>query len=191
MQQRDSNLTIPNVLSIVRILLTPAFVMAFSVRRFDVALMLFAVAGATDALDGFLARLLRQRSYLGAILDPLADKILLDTAYICLALEALVPSWLSIVVISRDLIIVGGLLFLSFLGVDVEYKILPSKVSKVTTLFQIVLVFFIMISSYLNISWPVFVWGLTGTTTVLTVISGTGYLITGFKYLPSEEGKSE
>lgn len=187
MKNRDSNLTIPNVLTIIRILLTPGFVMAFSEQRFDLAWILFSVAGFTDALDGFLARILKQRSWLGAILDPLADKILLDTSYICLALNGWLPPWLSIMVVARDLLIVGGLAFLRFLSVDVGKRIRPSWVSKATTLFQILLVLFVMIEQSFELSYPSVYWSLASITAILTLLSGADYVRIGFKYLPDEE----
>lgn len=186
MRSKDSNLTIPNVLTIIRILLTPGFVMAYSGERFDLAWGLFAVAGLTDALDGFLARLLKQRSWLGAILDPLADKILLDTSYICLALNGWLPNWISILVVTRDVLIIGGLALLRFLGVAVDQKIRPSWASKATTLFQILLVLFVMLQQSLDISYPAIFWSLAVMTVILTTLSGADYVHIGFKYLPDQ-----
>jgi cardiolipin synthase len=97
-----SNWTIPNILTLVRILLTPAIVTAFVDHHLELVWIIFAVAGITDALDGFLARLLGQRSFLGSVLDPLADKILLDTTFICLGIKGWVPPWLVVLVVSRD-----------------------------------------------------------------------------------------
>ncbi|MBU1248879.1 MAG: CDP-alcohol phosphatidyltransferase family protein [Proteobacteria bacterium] len=187
MSRKDSNLTIPNILTIIRILLTPGFVMAYSDQRFDLAWALFAVAGLTDALDGFLARVLKQRSWLGAILDPLADKILIDTSYICLALNGWIPPWLSVMVVSRDVIIVGGLALLNFLGVQVDKKIQPSWASKATTLFQILLVLFVMLQQSLDLSYPSAFWSLATLTAILTIVSGADYVRLGFSYLPEEE----
>lgn len=189
MRSRDSNLTIPNILTIIRILLTPGFVMAYTGERFDLAWALFAVAGFTDALDGFLARVLKQRSWLGAILDPLADKILLDTSYICLALNGWIPPWLSVLVVSRDVIIIGGLALLQFLGVQVDKRIRPSWTSKATTLFQIVLVLFVMLQQQLGWDHKALFWSLVGMTTLLTTLSGADYVRIGFSYLPEDEGE--
>ena len=122
---RENNWTIPNLLTVSRIMLTPGFVMAFVDQRFDLAWVLFAIAGFTDALDGTLARLLKQRSTFGAMLDPLADKILLVTSFICLAVQDWIPGWLSILVVSRDVFIVGGLALLNYSGVDVKRGIRP------------------------------------------------------------------
>ncbi len=187
MSRRNPNLTIPNILTIIRILLTPGFIMAYSGERFDLAWILFAVAGFTDALDGFLARVLKQRSWLGAILDPLADKILVDTSYICLALNGWLPNWLAIMVVSRDVIIVGGLGLLQFLGVKVDKRIRPSWVSKATTLFQIVLVLFVMFQKSFELFYPYLFWSLVGVVAILTLLSGADYVLIGLKYLPDEK----
>ena len=105
------NLTIPNLLSILRMGLIPWF--AISVIDGDAtrALWIFAIAGVTDALDGFIARFWRQQSALGAYLDPLADKLLLVTAYVMLAIPNLrlglvIPAWVTALVITRDVVIV-------------------------------------------------------------------------------------
>ncbi len=191
MRDSNSNLTIPNILTIIRILLTPGFVMAYTGERFDLAWALFAVAGFTDALDGFLARVLKQRSWLGAILDPLADKILIDTSYICLAINGWLPTWLSIMVVSRDVIIVGGLGFLQFLGVKVDKRIRPSWVSKATTMFQIILVLFVMLQQSFDLSYPALFWSLTFLVAILTLLSGADYVLIGMKYLPDDEVTEE
>ncbi|NDY55903.1 CDP-diacylglycerol--glycerol-3-phosphate 3-phosphatidyltransferase [Desulfovibrio sulfodismutans] len=136
----ERNWTIPNLLTIFRVLLTPVFVVLFMQERLYSALLTFGVAGLTDALDGAIARVLHQRSRLGAMLDPLADKILLVTSFVCLAIKGWIPDWLAVVVVSRDVIIVGGLAVLSFSGVDVKERIKPLMVSKVNTTAQMLLI---------------------------------------------------
>ncbi len=181
---REDNWTLPNVLTISRILLTPAFVMAFEGRRFDLALGLFAVAGLTDGLDGLLARLLRQRTRLGSMLDPLADKVLLVTCFICLASGGFLPSWLATLAVSRDAIIVGGLILLNFWGVEVKSGIAPSLWGKLTTLFQISLVFLVMLQESLGRSWPLVLEGLVLGTAAFTALSGFLYVCKGFALFP-------
>ncbi len=129
--------TIPNLITIFRILLTPGFVIAYLDQNFFVAWMLFMIAGFSDGLDGFLARVMNQRSEFGAMIDPLADKILLVTSFLCLSIQGFISQWLSVLVISRDLIIVGGLVLLKFYGVEVEKKIDPLWTSKITTALQL------------------------------------------------------
>ncbi|WP_462324365.1 CDP-alcohol phosphatidyltransferase family protein [Desulfoplanes sp.] len=176
------NWTIPNILTLARILFTPAIVVAFIDHHLELVWIIFAIAGITDALDGFLARTLDQRSVLGSVLDPLADKILLDTTYICIGLKGWVPSWLVVLVVSRDFVIVGGLGLLGFLGVDVPTKIDPSLVSKCNTAAQVVLVITILIAR-------TFDWNCSGCevllivlVTTLTLVSGVHYLLRGIAF---------
>jgi cardiolipin synthase len=188
---RDAIWTIPNILTVVRILLTPVFVMAYTSENFNLAWILFAIAGLTDALDGFLARIWNQRTELGAMLDPLADKTLLVTSFICLALKGWLPIWLTILVVSRDAIIIGGLAVLSFWGVDVRRRIKPIWISKFTTAAQILLVIFVMVQRSFDFDFAmildVAVWG----TAIVTVISGVAYVRKGFELFSDEIGESD
>ena len=181
---RESNWTIPNLLTVTRIMLTPGFVMAFVDHRFSLAWVLFAIAGFTDALDGTLARLLKQRSNFGAMLDPLADKILLVTSFICLALQDWIPRWLAVLVVSRDVFIVGGLALLQYSGVDVKRGIRPVWFSKCATLAQIALVLLIMVEHSAEVAYPYANLGLVGTVALLTVVSGVYYMVVGFRMFP-------
>lgn len=183
---RDTIWTIPNLLTIARILLTPGFVMAYVDHRFDLAWALFAFAGLTDALDGFLARMLKQRSRLGAMLDPLADKCLLVTSFICLALQGWLPEWLAILVVSRDAIIIGGLALLHFWGVEIKSRIDPIWTSKATTMAQIFLVLFIMFQKTFELNYPLTELWVIGVTAGLTIISGVHYVLKGFGLFAEE-----
>lgn len=176
--------TIPNLLTVTRILLTPGFVMAFVDKRFDLAWVLFAVAGFTDALDGFLARILRQRTTFGAMLDPLADKVLLVTSFLCLAFQGWIPPWLSVLVVSRDVLIVGGLSLLQYSGVDVRGSIRPVWFSKLATLAQISLVLLIMVEHSMEIAFPMSRAWLIFVVAVLTAVSGVYYVQVGFRLVP-------
>ncbi|MFP5220810.1 MAG: CDP-diacylglycerol--glycerol-3-phosphate 3-phosphatidyltransferase [Acidobacteriota bacterium] len=177
----SENWTIPNALTVARILFTPLFVVFFLDGEHLAALSLFFLAGLTDALDGFLARVLNQRSPLGAILDPLADKFLLVAAYICLAHEGWIPAWLAVAVVSRDLIILGGVALLNFWGQDMRSRIRPSMVSKATTLLQMALILAVFLHDAAGwgfvTQWAVeaLVWA----TAVLTVVSGGHYVAKG------------
>lgn len=184
-----SNWTIPNMLTLVRILLTPAIVVAFVNHHLELVWIIFAVAGFTDALDGFLARTLDQRSLLGAVLDPLADKILLDTTYICIGLQGWVPPWLVVLVVSRDFIIVGGLSLLGFLGVDVTTKINPSVISKCNTAAQVALVITILVARTFDWNLAPVEYLLVFLVTLLTTISGVHYLLKGIAFFSEGEGQ--
>ncbi len=181
---KDNAWTIPNLLTVSRILLTPGFVIAFVDQRFDIAWILFAIAGLTDALDGLLARLLRQRTNFGAMLDPLADKVLLVTSFLCLAFQDWIPRWLAVLVVSRDVIIVGGLSLLQYSGVDVRRDIKPVWFSKCATLAQISLVLLIMVEHSLDVAYPGAQLALIVAVTVLTAVSGAYYLQLGFRMIP-------
>jgi len=184
---RENNWTIPNLLTVTRIMLTPGFVMAFVDQRFDLAWVLFAIAGLTDALDGTLARILKQRSTFGAMLDPLADKVLLVTSFLCLALQGWIPRWLAVLVVSRDVFIVGGLALLNYSGVDVKRGIKPVWISKCATLAQISLVLLIMVEHSMDLFRPDIREWLVWTVAALTILSGAYYLIIGLRMFPHNE----
>jgi len=129
---------IPNLISILRIFFTIPVVWMLLEQRFDIALILFAVAGISDGLDGFIAKHYGWQSRLGGLLDPLADKVLLVSSFISLALLGLIPVLLMVLVILRDLIIVTGALIYNFRIRELEAE--PSLISKFNTLSQIVLV---------------------------------------------------
>jgi cardiolipin synthase len=139
-RQRLPKLTIniPNILTVLRILVTPLFVIFLIRNQHGYALLVFAFAGVSDGLDGLIARWLNQRSDLGAVLDPIADKLLLTAAYITLGILKDIPGWLAVLVISRDVLIVTGIAVLTF--ANIPFDIRPSLVSKWTTVFQILMI---------------------------------------------------
>jgi len=176
-------MNIPNFLSLLRIILVPVIVIFLIQGLYAKALIVFVVAGLTDALDGALARLLNKQTELGSFLDPLADKILLSTSFISLAIFGLIPSWLAVIVISRDFIILLGLLILSMMSVTYEIK--PVFVSKVTTTLQIATVFFALLLKtvtydIISYDWIVILSWLTAS---FTVFSGLIYIIKGIKFI--------
>jgi len=177
-------MNIPNFLSLLRIILVPVIVIFLIQDEYGKALAVFVVAGLTDALDGTLARLLNKQTELGAFLDPLADKILLSTSFISLSIFGLIPGWLTVIVISRDLIILMGIMTLSMM--DIAYEIKPVFVSKITTGLQIGAVFFALFSKSFTsglISDYNVVDAIFWITALFTVISGTVYIYKGIKIL--------
>ncbi len=173
-------LNIPNSLTLLRILLVPVFVILVSYGRMDTALIILVIAAITDGLDGLIARVFAQKTMLGSYLDPVADKILIITAYISLTIVGrLVPPWLTITVISRDVVILTGFMILFFLIKDKDtLKVRPSLISKVTTLLQlltIVLVLFYSGNSARHIS-ILFI-----ATAIFTIVSGLDYIYKGLK----------
>lgn len=131
-------LTVPNVITVLRMLLIPFIVYLLFERRYGAALLLFAAAGVGDLLDGFIARRFKQISRFGAVLDPIADKLTLLAAVVVLAWQSLMPAWLAAAIVARDLIIVAGALAYRLLIGPV--RIAPTLLSKLNTLLEFVLV---------------------------------------------------
>lgn len=145
MKKRD----IPNVISVLRIILVLPIAYFLMHQNYLFALILFFVGGLSDGLDGFLARRYQWETELGVILDPMGDKLMMLCAYLLLGWHNLLPWWLVILVISRDLIIViGSLLYRQFIG---KAKITPLFISKLNTVFQISLVIVIMFSQIISL----------------------------------------
>lgn len=171
-------MNLPNFLTLTRILLVPFFVMAVFYRYFPFAIGIFFIAGVTDGLDGLLARSLHQKTKLGAVLDPLADKLLLTTSYITLGVLHFIPFWLAVVVVSRDVIIALGILVIVLMGFS--YEICPRMISKATTVFQIITVLAVLCAQFCSfLSQHLLIFFLI--TAVLTILSGFYYLYLGIK----------
>jgi len=131
-------LSIPNLITLARILLVPVVVWAIASNQMLFAFLLFAAAGVSDAVDGFLAKRFGMASELGKYLDPLADKVLIVAIYVSLGIVDALPRWLVILVVSRDLLIVGGVIFSWIVNKPVSVK--PHMVSKINTAVQLLLV---------------------------------------------------
>jgi cardiolipin synthase len=132
-------LSIPNLITLGRILLVPVVVWAIASGEMLFAFLLFLAAGISDAVDGFLAKRFGMTSELGALLDPLADKILIVSIYVAhvaLGITGAIPGWLVILVVSRDLMIVGAIILSWLVGRPVEIK--PLMVSKLNTVAQVI-----------------------------------------------------
>ena len=186
MTKFHSPISIPNILTLIRILITPLFVILLIRSQFTQALMAFAVAGLTDGLDGLIARCLNQRTALGAYLDPIADKLLLATSYVALAVLEIIPAWLAVVVIARDVIIVLGIAV--FTLTEKKYAIHPTLISKCTTAAQICTILVTLFDpnhTRLGVVHPFALWA----TTLLTILSGLHYTFIGMRIL-QEPGPS-
>lgn len=173
-------MNLPNTLTLVRILLIPAFVIFIINKQTGWALVTFAVAGITDGIDGLLARLTRQRTELGAYLDPIADKLLLSSGYITLAILEVLPSWLTVIVLTRDVIILVGLF--AFILAGQRPRLRPSLASKITTVFQITTILLALGGQYhpsLGGWLTFFLYG----TALLTIVSGAHYITVGARML--------
>ena len=140
------------------------------------AFWLFVAAGVSDAIDGYIATRLGQETILGSYLDPLADKALLVGVYISLGQENLLPSWLVILVVFRDLVIIGGVVLLHISTNSVKMK--PLLVSKINTAAQIILVALVLANlAFPQLSWSEFVLILVYIVTATTLASGGAYIV--------------
>ncbi len=137
-------LNVPNTLTLLRIAAVPALLICVTYGRYGWALALFLAAGLTDAVDGAVARLTDAHTPLGASIDPLADKLLLVSSFVLLAWKGAVPSWLAILVVTRDAVILGGYLAISVLSRPIEVR--PSALGKTNTFFQLITVGFALVS---------------------------------------------
>ena len=140
-------MTIPNIITMIRIILTPVFVIYLINGQLITGLIVLVICGVSDGLDGFIARVFKQKSRLGSYLDPLADKIILVSAFVTLGIMGFLPSWLSVVVISRDVLILIGIIILYLTGFELNVK--PVISSKVTTCFQFGTVIAVLARDYL------------------------------------------
>ena len=166
--------TVPNQITLLRLGFIPIFLILISYEQYKWALLILVVAGLTDGIDGLLARKLNQRSALGAYLDPIADKLLLSSSFVILAMAKKVAWWLTLMVLSRDvlLLIVAAVIIL----ISGYRPFPPSIYGKFTTFFQIVFVFAVVLAA----AYPYPYWervnnGLIYTVTTFTVFSGFHY----------------
>ena len=172
-------MNVPNTLTILRILSIPVFVIFLLYDRFFFALLIFIGAGITDGLDGWIARVFNQRTTIGAYLDPIADKLMLTTAFIVLAILEIIPSWLTVIVIARDVIILLGILMLFLTSHKVEIK--PIFLGKASTVMQLVTIAWALVTQFSMVMksiFPAIIWVTAG----LTVLSGLFYIYIGTKY---------
>jgi cardiolipin synthase len=177
-------MNLPNALTLMRVLLIPLFVILIINKIFGWALVSFAVAGITDAIDGLIARVTGQRTELGAYLDPIADKLLLSSAFVTLAIIELIPSWLTVIVVTRDIIILIG--FLMFFLTNHRPKMGPSLVSKITTFFQISTILLFLVSEYYSIPRLLYNFAIYGVL-LFTILSGIHYIFVGTQILSEKK----
>jgi cardiolipin synthase len=138
-------LTLPNFLTLLRIVAIPLFLVYLANGNHAAAFILFLGAGVTDCVDGAVARLTDSGSSLGAMLDPLADKLLLLTSFVVLGVTGAIPLWLVVLLVSRDLIVVLGWVAL-YLVHQESMTVAPSRLGKVTTFLQLFTVGFVLMS---------------------------------------------
>ncbi|WP_239992417.1 CDP-alcohol phosphatidyltransferase family protein [Rhodopila globiformis] len=168
-----SIVNLPNIITFGRLCAVPLAFWMIIDHRIDQAFILFMVAGASDALDGWLARRYGGNA-IGAMMDPVADKALLVTMYVTLAAVDILPAWVAILVVFRDVVIVGGVVILSVMGHAIVIR--PLYISKVNTLAQLMLVAASLLQGGYGVGLPwlttVLIWGVTLT----TLASGAAYV---------------
>ncbi len=174
---------LPNILTITRILLLPLFATTLIYGEYQYALILFVAASVTDVLDGLIARIRKQTTYFGSILDPVADKFFLLTSFILMGSYGLMPKWLTIVVISRDLIVVTGchILYLAIHNLKVEPNILGKSAIGSQFLLIGLILLSLNVKNAFHIPTVLFV-----IVAVLTSVSGLQYVYNGLKTVNSE-----
>jgi len=170
-------MNIPNLLSLTRIILVPVLIIFLIQDKYYNALIVFIIAGLTDALDGTMARLLNAQTKLGSYLDPIADKLLLTTSFVILAILGIVPSWLTVIVISRDFMILLGAAILTLMSINFEIK--PALIGKITTTLQTGTVFLVLLYEAFthNLSYESLLTLFYWLTATFTIASGLVYII--------------
>jgi CDP-diacylglycerol--glycerol-3-phosphate 3-phosphatidyltransferase len=183
-------MTLANKITVGRLVLIPVFVVLIMTYTRDVpwlriaALGTFIVAAVSDGVDGFVARAYNQKSKLGAVLDPLADKLLVNVAFVFLAvnreLATPIPAWFPVVILSRDaIIVIGAYLLNEYFG---PVRVRPKVSGKLTTTFQMALIIAVLLEWHRR-----FIWGLLIATIVVSVLSFVDYLRAGFKQVGNED----
>ena len=166
----------PNLLTLLRLIFVPVTVIAVIEGKYGWALALFITAGITDGLDGLLARLLEQKTLLGQYLDPIADKLLLSTMFLVLASRHRIPAWVTVLVFSRDIIILIVCTLLYAVGVMRVFQ--PSLIGKANTVVQVATVPLVMLHEVYSATWVTEAKRIgIYLTIVLTVVSGIHYVV--------------
>ncbi len=164
---------LPNIITGLRLVAIVPVALCLWYQEYEVALVLFAIAGVSDGVDGYLARRFHWESHWGAVMDPLADKLLLVTTAAILATKGILPLWLFVIMMGRDLMIVGGAaLFRWRFG---PYEVTPSRLGKASTFFQILLVLSLLIHVAFGLLSEEQLEALILLTASMTLISGTHY----------------
>jgi cardiolipin synthase (CMP-forming) len=177
------SLSIPNLITLLRVILVPIVVWAIISGEMLLAFSLFLIAGISDAVDGFLAKRFHMESELGAYLDPLADKALIVSIYVSLGIARALPISLVILVVSRDIMIVSGFM-LSWL-VDKPMEVRPHPVSKANTVMQILLAVVVLAEKAFGFDTPVLANIGIFLVVVLTLLSIAFYLAEWFRHMNS------
>jgi cardiolipin synthase len=177
-------ITVPNLLTVFRMVLIPVFVSLLFYQRFILALVIFVLAGVTDGLDGLLARRFDQKSQLGTILDPIADKLMMVTSFVVLSMKSVfpqpvpshlpIPFWVTIAVISRDVFILVGAAAINIVTGFRGFR--PSLLGKINTTVQIVAIGIIMLAASIPHGTGYYLPTVYATVFTFAVLSGAHYV---------------
>jgi cardiolipin synthase (CMP-forming) len=178
-------LNLPNLITIARLLTVPIVVWAIASEQMQIAFLLFLAAGVSDAVDGFLAKRFNMASELGAHLDPLADKALIVSIYVALGITEAIPRWVVILVVSRDILIVGGVMLAWFLGKPITVR--PVLVSKLNTVAQILFVCLILATLGFGFQALYLTAAVLALVTVLTLLSMAVYVRDWVRHMNSPD----
>lgn len=174
MERQAGPLSLPNLITLLRLCAVPAAVWLIIKGRLDLAFWVFVGAGVSDALDGWIARRWNLRSALGALLDPVADKALLVSVYVTLAMIGVLPDWIAILVVFRDAVIVGGVVVFYLLGTPRPIE--PILVSKANTALQIGLAAVALFLAGFGFEAPALLMVLLWAAAATTLVSGVSYV---------------
>jgi len=184
-------LTIPNLLTLLRLGMVPVFLILLEDFRYPEALIVFVSAGVTDALDGAIARLTHTKTTLGAYLDPAADKLLLVSAFIALGFMHAVPRWLVVIVISRDVLIVLGYFFL-FMLTQRTMEVRPSVTGKLSTFLQLCVVTLALLRlGHPGVVAPAAETAVGYASGIATSAAGLEYVVRGLNWLQRQDRPAE
>lgn len=178
-------MNLPNTITLGRILLVPLIVWAIASNQMTVAFVIFVVAGLSDAVDGFLAKRFNMTTEIGALLDPIADKALLVSIYVALSMADAIPRWLVILVVSRDLMIVGAMIVSWLLENPMPVK--PLMVSKLNTVAQVAFAALVLASLGFGFRSQPYDLILMGLVAFLTLLSVALYLVEWIRHLATTE----
>jgi cardiolipin synthase len=180
-------LNIPNIITLGRILAVPFIVWAIASNQMEIAFAIFIIAGVSDAVDGFLAKRFNMSSELGALLDPVADKALLVSIYMALGIWGAVPRWIVILVVSRDIMIIGAVIVSWLYGKPIPMK--PLMVSKLNTVAQVAFAALILASLGFGFDSAPYDLVLMALVTIFTLLSVSFYLVEWARHMSTIEAK--
>jgi cardiolipin synthase len=180
-------MSLPNIITIARILLVPLTVWFLVSEAYFLGFLAFLTAGVSDGVDGYIARRYNLKTELGAYLDPLADKALLVSIYVTLGFQRDLPAWLVILVVSRDVLIVGAVILSLLMGKPLKMQ--PLFVSKANTAFQIALAVAVLANLGLELDWDFILAVGSPIVAGLTIASGALYMREWLRHMANGPGK--